>query len=69
MHFNLNHIIKRVEGLDELMAPFTMDEIDLVVKEMPVDRAPGPDGFNGCFLKSCCFFIKHEFNIIVMVFY
>ena len=53
MKFDLSRIIKKVEGLEELTTPFTHDEIDRVVREMPSDRAPGPDGFNGCFLKSC----------------
>ena len=53
MHFDLSRIIRRIEGLDQLSAPFSNEEIDTVIKEMPSDRAPGPDGFNGCFLKSC----------------
>ena len=28
---------------------------------MSADRAPGPDGFNGVFLKSCWHIIKHDF--------
>jgi hypothetical protein len=43
------------------MAPFTRKEIDDVIKEMPTDRAPGPDGFNGLFLKKCWHIVKHEF--------
>ncbi|XP_020168394.1 uncharacterized protein [Aegilops tauschii subsp. strangulata] len=54
-------IIRRIEGLDQLSAPFTNEEIDAVIKEMPNDRAPGPDGFNGCFLKSCWQIIKTDF--------
>ena len=49
MKFDLARIIKKVEGLDVPTKPFTHEEIDRVVKEMPSDRAPGPDGFNGCF--------------------
>jgi hypothetical protein len=29
-----------------------IDEIDQIVKSMPPDKAPGPDGFNGLFLKK-----------------
>ena len=28
---------------------------------MPLDRAPGPDGFNGMFLKKCWPIIKQDF--------
>jgi hypothetical protein len=53
MQFDLAHIIKRVEGLDELTVPFTKKEMDEVIKAMPADRAPGPDGYNGMFVKKC----------------
>jgi hypothetical protein len=33
--------------------PFTMDEILAVLKDMPLDFAPSPDGFNGAFFKMC----------------
>ena len=61
MKFDLARIIKRIEGLGELTKPFTTEEIDKVVQEMSSDRAPGPDGFNGCFLKSCWHIIKKDF--------
>ena len=61
MRFDLSRIIRRIEGLDHLSAPFSNEEIDTVIKEMPSDRAPGPDGFNGCFLKSCWQIIKSDF--------
>lgn len=69
MKFDLPSIIKRIDGLDDLTVPFTREEIDQVVKEMPIDRAPGPDGFNGCFLKSCWHIIKEEFYLVCMDFY
>jgi hypothetical protein len=52
MQFDLAAIIKRVDDLDDLTIPFTKKEMDEVIKEMPGDRAPGPDGFNGLFLKK-----------------
>ncbi|XP_073358285.1 uncharacterized protein [Aegilops tauschii subsp. strangulata] len=61
MKFDLPRIIKRVEGLQALSAPFTHEEIDKVVKEMLADRAPGPDGFSGSFIKSCWQIIKDDF--------
>ena len=61
MKFDLQRIIKRIEGLDELTVPFTPAKIDHVIKTMPADRAPGPDGFNGAFLKACWPIIKEDF--------
>lgn len=58
---NLRDIIKCVEGLDELTAPFSREEIDCVVKEMLADRTPGPDSFTGCFLKACWHIVKEDF--------
>jgi hypothetical protein len=49
MRFSLPQIVQSLSYLDE---PFTMEEIEAVVKEMPTDRAPGPDGFNGLFMKK-----------------
>jgi hypothetical protein len=35
--------------------------MDDVIKEMPANRAPGPDGFNGLFFKKCWAVIKDDF--------
>lgn len=59
--FNLHDIIDPVPGLEELSMPFTNDEIDRVIKIIPSDRAPGPDGFTGHFLKVCWDIIKPDF--------
>jgi hypothetical protein len=61
MKFDLSRIIKKCEGLDELTVPFSHEEIDKVIREMPADRAPGPDGFTGVFLKRCWPIIKEDF--------
>lgn len=53
MKFDLPALITPTPGLDSLTVPFTTEEIDAVIKEMPSDRAPGPDGFSGIFLKTC----------------
>jgi hypothetical protein len=46
------------EGLNEekinaLQAPFTDNEIEDVIKDLPNDKSPGPDGFNNDFIKKC----------------
>jgi len=45
------------------------EEVDLVVKRMPADKAPGPDGFNGRFLKKCWQFIKGDFYSLCSKFF
>ena len=49
---NILSLIPRVQGLEVLTKPFELKEIDQVIKEMPTNKAPGPDGFKGLFLKS-----------------
>lgn len=61
MRFNLSSLLRADVDFDSLTVPFTHDEIDAVVKEMPPDRAPGPDGFNGAFIKACWPIIKDDF--------
>ena len=60
MHFNLSDLIDRHVDLSSIVLPFTEEEIDAVVKLMPSDKAPGPDGFNGMFMKKCWDLIKHD---------
>ena len=47
--------------LSSLVEPFTKEEIDQIVKHMPADKAPDPDGFNGLFLKKYWPLIKEDF--------
>ena len=52
MGFDLDTLITRVDGLEELSLLFSDSEVDAVIKNMPIDRAPGPDGYTGLFLKE-----------------
>ena len=61
MKFNLSSLLRQQVYFDSLTTPFTHDEIDVVVKDLPPDKAPGPDGFSGIFLKTCWHIIKHDF--------
>jgi hypothetical protein len=47
MIFDLASLSQPTDGLEDLSVPFTSQEIDEVIKSMPVDKATGPDGFNG----------------------
>jgi hypothetical protein len=53
MLFNLNHLFNPIEGLNAISVPFSKEEIDKFIQKIPLDKTPGPDGFNGCFLKTC----------------
>lgn len=61
MIFNLEQLINRHGNLESLSDSFTREEIDQVIKEMPNDKSPGPDGFNGMFFKACWHIIKEDF--------
>jgi hypothetical protein len=51
MNIHLEGIVQPTD-LAHLHAPFTRVEIDDVVKEFPINKALGPDGFNEKFLKK-----------------
>lgn len=42
------------------MPPISEDEVWSVIKDMALDKAPGPDGFTGRFYKSCWTIIKKD---------
>jgi hypothetical protein len=58
--FDLTALIQGVP-LPVLDDPFSKEEIDAAVKEMPSDHSPGPDGFNGFFMKHCWSIIAEDF--------
>jgi hypothetical protein len=43
--------------LDE---PFTEQEVLMAIDQLPAEKAPGPDGFNGIFYKTCWDIIKPD---------
>lgn len=49
--FDRRSLISEV-NLPEMDHPFTKDEIDNAIKDMPSNHAPGPDAFNGMFMKK-----------------
>lgn len=69
MQFDLDNIITKVDGLEVLSRPFEKKEMDDIIKYMPADKAPGPDGFNGLFLKKCWHIIQKEFYALAQDFH
>ncbi|CAO2167262.1 unnamed protein product [Urochloa humidicola] len=69
MLYNLDTLVQHQDNLQHLSQPFSKDDIDKVVKTMPSDKAPGPDGFNGCFIKSCWEIIKEDVYDLCMDFF
>ena len=47
--------------MSNLEAPFLPEEVEKIIKSMPLDKAPGPDGFTGRFYATCWQIIKVDF--------
>jgi hypothetical protein len=61
MVFNLSSLIQPIDNLSELEIPFSHQEIDQVIKNLPTNKLPGPDGFNIDFVRKCWSVIAPEF--------
>jgi hypothetical protein len=61
MLFNLNDLLIASDNLNSLEIPFSKQEIDKVVSELPNNKSPGPDGFNNEFVKGCWDLIASDF--------
>jgi hypothetical protein len=61
MIFDLAQMVHRMENLDDLASHFSVKQMDGVIAKMPIDKAPGPHGFNGLFMKKCWEIIKKDF--------
>jgi hypothetical protein len=59
--FDLAALLGSSTDLSGLTAAFTKEEIDAVVRSLPVDKSPGPDGFNIDFIKNCWPIICNDF--------
>lgn len=57
---NLDELGIPVHELPDLDLPFTEEEVWSTIKQMPSDKAPGPDGYTGRFYKTCWPIIKED---------
>jgi hypothetical protein len=69
MYFDLHSLLNASEDLHILEEPFMKEEIDGIVANLPSDKSPGPDGFNGNFLRKCWSIIAQEFYELCKGFY
>jgi hypothetical protein len=53
MYFKLNELLQREDDLDDLVNPFTHEEINGIIMGLPSGKSLGPDGFNIDFMKKC----------------
>jgi hypothetical protein len=67
--FNLEYLLDNSTDLTDLCSPFSKPEIDQVVKTLPSDKAPGPDGFNSDFVKKCWPVICQDFYNLCNAFF
>lgn len=71
MNFDLEALLSSGNEIDlsSLELPFSHNEIDSVIKQLPCDKSPGTDGFSNEFMKKCWPIIKNYFYNICNVFH
>jgi len=60
IHYDLSTLLTE-HNLDHLDIEFSQTKIEAVIKSLPNNHAPGPDGFNGLFIKKSWDIIKGDF--------
>lgn len=63
-NFNITRRNNEV-NMEELELPLSYEEIDDVIKHMPNDKSPGPEGFHGLFMKKNRHIIKNSFYKLI----
>jgi hypothetical protein len=69
LNFDLASFITPAEDIDWLQREFLKEEIDKIIMDLPNNKSPGPDGFNGEFLKKCWSVIAQDFYDFINAFY
>jgi hypothetical protein len=57
---NLDNLELGQHDLSDLESPFSEEEVWNTIKQLPSDKAPGPDGYTGRFYKTCWSIIKSD---------
>lgn len=61
IYFDLNELLQADDNFEDIGAPFSKEEIDSIVQNLPSGKSPGPDGFNSDFMKKCWKIIPPDF--------
>jgi exonuclease III len=69
MYFDLQSLLHMDTDLCVLEEPFSKEEIDAVINDLPSNKSPGPNGFNGDFLKKCWSLIAQDFYTLCQDFF
>ncbi len=69
MPFQLQDFFHANQSLASLDQSFGISKLDKIIKNLPIDRAPGPDGFNGMFVKKCWPIICQDYYRLAAEFY
>jgi hypothetical protein len=67
IYFDLNDLVQPVDNPEDLVAPFSNEKIDNIVKNLPTGKSPGPYGFNSDFIKRCWELFQQIFMHCIMV--
>jgi hypothetical protein len=66
---DLASILSPNQDLDWIQGKFQKEEIDRIIANLPNNKSPGPDGFNGEFLKKCWNVLAQDFYGLCKDFY
>lgn len=69
MLFDLDSLFVQDVDLGSLEEPFSHQEVDEIIKQLPLDKFPSPDRFNNEFLKKCWPIIKQDFYSLCTAFH
>jgi hypothetical protein len=69
IYFDLSQLLSIVPDLEQLQNPFSKEEIDNIIVNLPSGKSLGPDGFNTDFMKKCWRTIARDFYELCKGFY